>query len=69
MGSRQQDGSLLKQTPTKAAIQQAVSNLIEGTTQPTTSKNKFVSVAVPLSNSRGFNKSRLPAVYHRLSSL
>ena len=48
MRSRQQDGSLLTQTP--AAIQQVTSNLIEGTTQPTTSKNRFVSVAIPLSN-------------------
>lgn len=50
MGSRQQDGSLLTQTPAQAAIQQVTSNLIEGMTQPTTSKNTFVSVAVPLSN-------------------
>ena len=50
MGSRQQDGSVLTQTPAQATIQQVTSNLIEGTTQPTTSKNTFVSVAVPLSN-------------------
>ena len=50
MGSCQQDGSVLTQTPAQATIQQVTSNLIEGTTQPTTSKNTFVSVAVPLSN-------------------
>ena len=49
MGGRQQDGSLLTQTLAEAAIQQVTSNLLEGTTQPTTSKNIFVSVAVPLS--------------------
>ena len=50
MSSPQQDASLLTQTPAQAAIQQVTSNLIEATTQPTTSKNTFVSVAVPLSS-------------------
>ena len=50
MDSLQQDGSVLTQTPAQAAIHQVTSNLIEGTKQPTTSKNSFISVAVPLPN-------------------
>ena len=50
VGSHPQDGSV-GQTSAQATVQQVTANLVEGAKEPPSSKNTFVSSAVPLSHS------------------
>ena len=49
VGNHPQDGSV-GQTSVQAAVQQVTANLVEGAKEPPSSKNTFVSSAVPLSH-------------------